>query len=270
MRRYTLKKINIIHNDNNNSIKVASTLKGKLENNGYYVPDNYNDKAILNMCVGGDGAFLRAIHNYNFPEIPFIGINTGHLGFFQELSPDDIDCFIDRLKKQDYELESLYLVESSVCTKNSCMELIGVNEIVVKGIKSKTVHLDISINNTPLEKFSGDGVIVSTPSGSTAYNFSAGGSLIYPSLGVLQLTPLAPINSKVYRSLISSVIVPPNMTITINPENSYENSILIVVDGKQYKYDNIVTINFKISNMKINLLTLGNRNFWSDLISKFL
>lgn len=267
---YKNKKINVIYNKDSESCNTAYLLKNMLTERGYTVPEKYDYDAILNICVGGDGAFLRTVHNYGFPEIPFVGVNTGHLGFFQEISPENLNEFIDKLDNQDFTIDSLYLVEALVCTRTSCIDLIGVNEIVIKGIESRTIHLNISINNTYLERFSGDGVIISTPMGSTAYNFSAGGSIVYPTLGVLQLTPLAPINSKVYRSLTTSAIVPRNMTIKLCPEYRDENSILIVVDGIQHSYENIVEINLKISNMKLQLLNLGRHNFWSNVRDKFL
>lgn len=267
---YKNKKINIIYNNDNESFNTASLLKEKLTEKGYIVSKKYDYDAILNICVGGDGAFLRSVHSYGFPEIPFVGINTGHLGFFQEICPNNLENFIDALDKQDFTIDSLYLVEASVCTRTSCIELIGVNEIVAKGIESKTIHLNISINDTYLERFSGDGVIISTPMGSSAYNFSAGGSMVYPTLGVLQLTPLAPINSKVYRSLTTSAIVPENMIIKLSPEYRDENSILIVVDGEQHRYENIVEINLKISDMKLQLFNFKKHNFWSNVRDKFL
>ncbi|RKD31465.1 NAD(+)/NADH kinase [Thermohalobacter berrensis] len=262
--------VNIIHNNSDISKKTVALLEKKLTDNGFVVSEQYDYSAWLNICVGGDGAFLQAVHKHNFPDIPFVGINTGHLGFFQEVSPHEIDTFIKKLKSKDYKVEEISLVEGIICTRTSCIELIGVNEIVIKGIESKTIHLDISINDSFLQRLSGDGVIISTPIGSTAYNYSAGGSIVYPYIKALQITPLAPINSSVYRSLNSSVIVPRNMTIKINPEYRFENSILIVVDGKQHKYDNIVEINLKLSDMTINMLTLKDKNFWTKLKDKFL
>lgn len=262
--------INVIHNNTNESLKTSALLQKMLRESGFTISESYSYKADLNICVGGDGAFLRAVHNYDFPEIPFIGINTGHLGFYQEISPDHITIFIDSLKEGNYKIESIYLVEALICTKTSCAEVFGINEIGIKGTKSRTVHLDISIDNNYLERFSGDGIIVSTPIGSTAYNYSSGGSIVYPSLKTLQITPLSPLNTKAYRSLISSVIVPPNMIIKINPEYRYENEIFIIADGREYKYNDIVEINFKLSDMTIKMLRLGNYNFWTRIKDKFL
>ena len=88
------KIINIISNKNYESRKTKKNLIYKLQEKGFLTPEKYDKNAILNICIGGDGAFLRAVHRNAFPEIPFVGINTGHLGFFQELQPNEVDRFI--------------------------------------------------------------------------------------------------------------------------------------------------------------------------------
>ncbi len=262
--------INIISNRNYESRKTKIILVDKLEEMGFVVSEEYVPNAELNICIGGDGAFLRAIHRNKFPETPFVGINTGHLGFFQEVSPSNIDEFLYKYINNEYMIEEIYLVEAEVCTKNKCFTLTGINEIVIKGIKSKVIHLTMYIDGNHLQKFSGDGIIISTPAGSTAYNFSSGGSIVYPSIGCLQITPLSPISSKAFRSLPTSAIIPGDFNITIKPEFRYENSILIVNDGVEFRYDNIIDVNVKLSDKKIYKLGLSKNSYWDNLKSKFL
>lgn len=262
--------INIISNYDKESKNTSELLIKKLKNKGFVVSDKFDNHAELNICIGGDGAFLRAVHKHNFTPIPFIGINTGHLGFFQEILPENIDLFIDKYIENDYLVEKIFLVRADIYTKNDHFQLFGVNEIVVKGIKSKVVHLEIFIDGNHLENFCGDGMIISTPVGSTAYNFSSGGSIIYPSLNTLQMTPLSPISSKAYRSLPNSAIIPGDLKITIKPEYRYENSILIIVDGVEHKYDNITKINFTIPEKTISKLNFDKNMYWNNLKSKFL
>lgn len=264
------KIINIISNYNFESKKTSQILSEKLKDKGFYIPEKYSDNAELNICIGGDGSFLRAVHRNKFPSIPFVGINTGHLGFFQEIHPENIDDFIEKYINKDYVVEEISLVNAKICTKNKCFFLTGVNEIVIKGIKSKVIHLEIFIDDNHLEKFSGDGVIISTPVGSTAYNFSSGGSIVYPSLNTLQLTPLSPISSKAYRSLPNSAVIPGDIVISIRPELRYENSILVINDGVEFKYNNITNIDLKISDKTIKKLNFDKNMYWSNLKSKFL
>lgn len=262
--------INIISNKNYESRNTTIKLKDKLESYGFKTSDKYNTEALLNICVGGDGSFLRAIHRNKFPKIPFVGINTGHLGFFQEILPANIDDFVQKYVDGDYTTEEVSLVSAEVFTSKKSFYLKGVNEIVIKGTKSKVVHLDISIDGNHLEKFSGDGIIISTPAGSTAYNFSSGGSIVYPSLKSLQITPLSPISSKVYRSLPNSAVIPGDLTISIKPEFRYENSILVINDGMEFKFDYITAIELKMAEEKVYKLNFSKDIYWENLRSKFL
>lgn len=262
--------INIISNRNFESRKTSAKLTEQFTSRGFDVRDIYDSNAELNICVGGDGSFLRAVHRNNFPTIPFVGVNTGHLGFFQEILPKDIDEFIDKYINQEYFIEEMLLLDVEVCTKEKCYYLSSVNEIVVKSTRSKVIHLRVNIDGNHLENFSGDGMIISTPFGSTAYNFSAGGGIIYPTLSTMQITPLAPISSKAYRSLLNSIVVPGDSIINLKLENRYTNSTLIVNDGAELKYNDIDHINFKISDKKINKMLFNKNMYWNNLKSKFL
>ena len=259
-----------MHNENTLSYKTFKNLESKLINKGYEVYEGFNEDGILNICIGGDGAFLRTVHKYSFPSIPFIGINTGHLGFFQEISPDDLDSFVDSFYNDDYTIEEISLIEADIYSGDNCLTLMGLNEIVIKGIESKVIHLNIYIDDEHFEKVSGDGVIISTPLGSTAYNYSCGGSVISPCLDVLQLAPIAPINSKSYRCLSNSLIIPKGTPMEITPEFRDESSVLIIIDGKQFTYDNIHKMTFGYSKRTLKKITMNRKNFWTNVRDKFL
>lgn len=262
--------INIISNRNYESRKIKEKVKDKFREKGFIATEDYDRNAELNVCIGGDGAFLRAVHRNKFSQIPFVGINTGHLGFFQEISTNRIDEFIQDFVNGNYVNEKICLVQADIVTKRKSYRLTAVNEIVVKGVRSKVIHLDILIDNNHLQKFCGDGVIMSTPSGSTAYNFSAGGSIVYPTLEALQITPLSPINSKAYRSLYNSMVLAGHQKVTIKPELRYSNLTLIVNDGMEFSYDNIVKIDVCLSDKTINMLKFSEFSYWENLKSKFL
>ncbi|OPJ56490.1 NAD(+)/NADH kinase [Alkalithermobacter paradoxus] len=262
--------INITNNDYKRSIQTAQMLKQKLECIGFYVPDVFSYDAELIICIGGDGSFLRTVREYNFPDIPIVGINTGHLGFFQDIQTHEIDEFIDLYMKEEYFIQEIRPIEAAICTRKSCIETIGINEIVIKGDKSRTVHLNISVDNNFIERFSGDGILISTPVGSTAYNYSAGGSIVDPRLKLIQITPLAPINTTAYRSFTSSIILSDDSIIKVAPEYRFENSILIVTDGIEYRFDEIVEIVVQTSKIGVKLLKLKNGEFWSKVSEKFL
>ncbi len=264
------KIINIVHNDKELSVNTARNLKEKLNSLGYKVSDTLEEQSELIVSIGGDGTFLKTLREHNFPNIPIVGINTGHLGFFTEVTPEELDYLIAKYIAKDYSIQEITPIKSIICARNSCMEIMGINEIVIKGNKSHVIHLDIYVDNNLVQHFSGDGILISTSTGSTAYNYSAGGSIIDPSLNVLQITPLAPINTNVYRSFTSSIILPCSAVIKVIPEYRFENSLVVVIDGVEHRYNNIIEIDTKLANRRIKMLRLADFEFWSRVTSKFL
>ncbi|NLK73341.1 MAG: NAD(+)/NADH kinase [Clostridiales bacterium] len=262
--------INIVANDNALSLETKRVLKQRLEKDNFIISKEFDNNAELIICIGGDGSFLRTVHTYNFPRIPIIGVNTGHLGFFQEISPNQLDEFIFKYNKGDYKIQTLNAVCAEIVTKNKKNYLYGINEIGIRSDKAKTIHLNISLDDSFLERFSGDGLLIATPAGSTAYNYSLGGSIVDPRLNLLQITPLAPINTTAYRSFTSSVIVPPEITIRIFPENTFEKSILIISDGMEHRFDEIYEISLYLSNTQVQVLRLEKYDFWTKVKRKFL
>ena len=192
--------ISLFTNETERSTGVETQLKEKLAARGYQVTEGYDDDAELLICIGGDGAFLRTMHRCDFPETPIVGINTGHLGFFQEVWPEEFDNFIVDYELGSYTIQKLGTVMGIATTTDGKKDVhIGLNELAVTGSKSYSIHLDLSIDGKPIEKFSGDGILVATSAGSTAYNYSLGGSIVDPRLNSLQVTPLAPMNTTAYR-----------------------------------------------------------------------
>ena len=227
-----IKNIKLFINKNDKSIKTAKLIKEKFINNGFIINDNNYDLAI---AIGGDGSFLRMIKSTNFnSNIYYVGINSGTLGFLQEIKIDEIDKFILELKNIKYKIEEIGIQETII---NNNPSIYSLNEIIIRNKDLKTVTLDISIDNDLLERFIGDGILVATSTGSTAHNLSLGGSIVYNTFTSLQITPIAPINTKVYRSLINSVIIPDKKEITIIPTNNKE--LLISIDGENNYYENV-------------------------------
>ena len=264
------KVITISYNKLSKTIETKNILVEKLINAGFQVSENIEIDTKLIISIGGDGSFLNTMHKFNFPQIPVVALNTGHLGFFAEISPDTIDQFIEAYKNKEYFLQEVDLLEASIFTKESTIKVQAINEIVIKNIQSRTVHLDLKVDGIKIEHFSGDGMMISTPIGSTAYNYSAGGSIVDPKLNLLQLTPIAPMNTNAYRSFTSSIILPTTSVISISPEYDFEDSILIVIDGKQYKITQIEEVKIYKSKLSIKLLKINSYEFWTKVADKFL
>lgn len=262
--------ISIFSNNTDISIDVKSSLTAQLQSRGYTVIDGYSDDSELIICVGGDGAFLETIHKCGFPETPIVGINTGHLGFFQEVLPEDFDTFICDYEGGNYSIQKLSTVMAIVNTPDGSQNThLGLNEITITGRKTYSVHFHISIGGKPIEKFSGDGILVATSAGSTAYNYSLGGSIVDPRLNLLQVTPLAPMNTTAYRSFTSSIMLPSDLTLGVVPENK-EKTIYVTNDGIETEYTDVNSIEVKASTKYVNLIRFRNYDFWNKVKDKFL
>lgn len=262
--------ISINSNQVNKSVETKKILAEKLINAGFEVTYEFSKDAELIISIGGDGSFLKTVHDFDFPQTPIIGINTGHLGFFPEISPNHIDNFIKYYKNNNFLVQDISLLKASICTNKCISNMYAINEVVVKGDKSRTIHLSLDVNGKHIQNFSGDGMIISTPTGSTAYNYSASGSIVDPSLNLMQLTPLYPINTNAYRCFTSSIIFSSESIIKIIPEYRFEDSILIVIDGIEYRFNHMSNIEISISDLKIKLLRMLDYEFWSRVSEKFL
>lgn len=150
-------KVYIYANDSETSKKTEKKLKQKLDNSGFTLLSKYSPDADLLVCIGGDGTFLEAIHRYDYPTMPIIGINTGHLGFFQEIMPAMLDDFIFNYRQGRYSIQPLSTVKVSIRTAKGQSQHVGLNEVVIKGSDSYSIHLNISIGGSFIERFSGDG-----------------------------------------------------------------------------------------------------------------
>ena len=262
--------INIFTNHTEISEKTRAHLAGKLTDAGYKVTDSFSHETELIICVGGDGTFLEAVHTLDFPQCPIIGVNTGHLGFFQEISPESMDSFISDYGKGEYSIQTLNTVLATVTDRHGRQSRhLGLNEIVIKGRHSYSVHLYISIDGVPIEKFSGDGILVATSAGSTAYNYSLGGSIADPRLKLLQVTPMAPMNTTAYRSFTSSILLPADLSLGVVPEHQ-ENCIFITNDGIETGYTDVKDIKVEVSDTSVRLLRFKNYDFWNKEKTKFL
>lgn len=272
-----MRTISIETNGTKVSEEAKHTVISKFRENGFDVKENTIDSCELVVCIGGDGALLHAVHAYDFPEIPFVGINTGHLGFFQEISHDDpneLDQFIKEYKDGCYRLQPLNTVKATVTLQDGTTQVHwGLNEIVIKGVSSSSIHLEISIGDSPIEKFSGDGILVATSAGSTAYNYSVGGSIVDPRIKLLQVTPIAPMNTTAYRSFTSSILLPAELSLGVVPEvteSNRNNRIVLLNDGTQNLYMNVEDIKVEFSKKVINLVRFGTYDFWNKVKTKFL
>lgn len=262
-----IKRIKLFPNNDDRAKKAYKIVKDKFKKNGFIID---NEKFELAIAIGGDGSFIRMIENNNFnSDIYYVGINAGTLGFAQEIKIDMIDEFIKELKHQKYQIEQIGIQETKVKHNNKIDKYYSLNEIVIRYKMSKMVRLDVLIDQDFLEKFLGDGIIVTSAFGSTAHNLSYGGAILFPDFKALQITPIGPINSKVYQSIQNPIIVPDKKEIRFVPNSEYRD-FSVAVDGKYKEYENVEEIKTSIKDKKIKQLRFSHYNFPNKINEKIL
>ena len=264
-------KVFVFCNLKDKSREAHERLIPLLKEFGHEPVDSYSEDVDLLACIGGDGTFLSFVHKCGFPSAPIIGINTGHLGFFQEAIPGNLRETLEYITKGEYQLQNIRPVQARIITRRGEFMRTGLNEIVVRGPYSHASHYEISIDKTKIQDFSGDGILISTPVGSTAYNYSLGGSLVSPDLDVLQITPIAPMSTNAYRCFNSSLILPSNETITVAGTGRCEGgTVLLSFDGRTHEFNGVQRIEITSSDKEIHLIRTSAYDHWGLLSSKLL
>lgn len=268
MKNTGRKKIALLASRNPKSEAVSKELWTKLKEANFILTPKNPDIVI---SIGGDGMLLSAFHKYEklIDRVRFVGIHTGHLGFYTDYRDFEVDKLIENLKLDTGARVSYPILNVKVkLADGRVVEARALNEATIKRL-SKTMVADVIINNVPFERFRGDGISVSTPTGSTAYNKSLGGAVLHPTIEALQIAEVASLNNRVYRTLGSSIVVPKKDKIVIEPKHSDRYSI--AVDNKTYVYDNIEKIEYQIDQHKIHFLaTPSHTSFWNRVKDAFI
>jgi NAD+ kinase len=142
----------------------------------------------LVVAVGGDGTVLAAAQRALAHDVPLLGFNLGTMGFLAEAEPEDLEPALERMMTGDYEVVQRMTIRAKVAGESAT----GVNDVIVEKVDSqRLIHLDVSVDGEPFVTYRADGLIVATPTGSTAYSFSARGPLVDPLVEAMMLTPVA-------------------------------------------------------------------------------
>jgi NAD+ kinase len=185
--------------------------------------------ADLTLVLGGDGAILRAARQMNYRQIPVLGVNLGKLGFLADLSPDEVRHCFPRVVQGDYRVTRHLMFECHLERDGRERTCLGLNEVaVLTGPPFHMVDLDLIVDGEAVARYSGDGLIVSTPIGSTAHNLSAGGPILGQELDAFALTPICP-HALTNRPVIDSA----DKTYTIAVQRA-SASTMLVVDGQEH------------------------------------
>src|SRR5262249_5817723 len=181
--------------------------------------------ADLALVLGGDGAILRAARQMGYHQVPVLGVNLGRLGFLADLSPDEAIEYLPNVLRGEYRVTEHCMFVCAVSNGRAKCETLGLNEVVVRvGPPFKMLDVELAVDGEVVARFLGDGVIISTPVGSTAHSLSAGGPVLGQTLQAFVITPIC-----VHTLTIRPVVDSADKTYTIGVRNE---GAWVVVDGQ--------------------------------------
>ena len=219
-----------------------------------------SEEAVM-VCYGGDGTLLEGVHRLNGVDIPVIGINGGHLGFLALAPRENIKEVFEGIAGGNLNLEQRDLL----CIEGLGEEaLYALNEVSIQRLGASMISIDAAIDNNPVATYNGDGVILSTPTGSTAYSLSAGGPILAPSCHSFLLTPLAPHNLT-----MRPIVMPDSSTVTLHI-NTRNNEASISADNRTFKISNDTVLTIKKAKRYIRLAVPHNISFFDSLRNKMM
>lgn len=218
------------------------------------------------LVLGGDGTMLSAARKYAATGAELLGFNLGHMGFLMDTELSDLEAAVDALLRGDYAVEERLMLSASIYsgeTGELKYREYALNEAVVsqKNIQ-RIINIDLSVNGKPVDNMHCDGLIVSTPTGSTGYSLSAGGSIVTPNLGVMLITPVCPHTLTSFKMVISSEDV-----VEILPK---KGSAALTLDGQMYRdVDEGDRVVICAAEFKARFARYTNKDFFAVLKDKF-
>lgn len=217
------------------------------------------------VVLGGDGTILRTARLLGSGVKPLAAVNTGHLGFLTTATEKEIPRFASAIMSGDYRLSQRGLVEAAFTTTDGTRHVeCGMNEVTVtRGTFSRLIHLEVRVKGEFLNRYSGDGLIVCTPTGSTAYSLSAGGPIINPEAGVFCLTPICP-----HALSNRSFVLNDNISLEILPVEPVDEVLLNVDGGNAWSLARHEPVIVRKANWTVPLIAFREDSFYEVLRDK--
>lgn len=261
-------RVAIIHSKNDDSFTAKKRLTELLKAADYKIDQKHPDIVI---SIGGDGTFLSAFHVFDrqLTHIRFVGVHTGHLGFYTDWRDFELEELVSNLSNNKTTTVSYPLLEVQVKYRNqkNPQRFLALNEATIKR-GNHTMVADVYIKDELFESFRGDGLSISTPTGSTAYNKSVGGAVLHPSINAFQLAEIASLNNRVFRTLGSPIIISDKEWLRIDLEES--SDYMITIDRFSIRHDDVVSISFRVAQERIHFASYRHMRFWHRVKESFI
>ena len=253
----------VVHPSREDARAYAQDLSALLVKSGYVVSTDDAEGAEIAIVLGGDGTILRAAQLCRNTNIPILGVNLGSVGFMAEIQKPSVESVLIAIQKKSYKSEPRLVVHFSIIRAGTELSSgWALNEVVIEGLPGAMIQLFVQVDGRPLSRWGCDGVICSTPTGSTAYAFSAGGPVVWPEVPALVLLPIA-----AHALFSRPMVISPDSTIAIDVES---DDALLSADGfrrTDLKAGDRIIIT-RDSNT-VSLAHIGDSPFTDRLVAKF-
>ena len=233
-------------------------------------PENvYGEPIDFALSVGGDGTFLTSAAVIGNKNIPILGVNVGHLGFLAEVQSQDLDDILQKLVAGEYMIERRSLLNVKVLDRDGILrnDLVmapnALNEVaILKQGLTNMLSIETKVNGELLHTYHSDGLVLSTPTGSTAYNLSIGGPLVVPQNRAIILTPIAP-----HSLTVKPIVLPDDWTFDIRVNSRYD-TYMVSVDGRSQSLSTDMSLHIERANYTVKVVQIGDNSFLKSLRTK--
>jgi len=272
-----IKKVGIVVNRRKESASILlAKLQDWLNKRDIRVTDTTNDSwdtviqdSGLLICLGGDGTLLSLAHRVKETKVPILGVNLGSLGFLTEVKQDEVFEELTSFLNGSAKIEERLMLSCFARSERNKHErrFVALNDIVFsrEGL-SRMLYVDVRVRSEKITRFAGDGLIVSTPTGSTAYSLSAGGAVVHPNVAGLLITPICP-----HASALRSLIVDANEKIIVRiTSHEQDEKAVLTADGQEnIEIDDSYIVEITRSSNALHLVKSSKRSYFETLRENF-
>ena len=252
-------------NSTNNELILCSELKGISQKDITFMNrEEMSSHVDIVVSMGGDGTLLATARSVVSTDIPVLGINLGSLGFLTQLPPSDLIPSLNRIIKGDYKLEKRMLLKTEITNGKKIESPYALNDVVVdNGPVSRIIKIKLSVNGEDVVTYTADGLIISTPTGSTAYSLAVGGPIVHPKLEAVTVAPISSFSLNTRPMILAS-----NDSIEIKTHSEHKQSVLTIDGQVRVTLDNSDIIRITKSDYDVKLIVFPENSYFALLRSK--
>ena len=253
-------------NNNNLEVYLADRLKSiDIDSEVSYFSSQNPPEVDFLLCFGGDGTLISGVRIFSDPSVPVLGVHLGGLGFLAQITPEVLIDKLESVKKNEFKIQDRLVLSAKISGNEDLYY--AVNDFVVQNETSfRVTSLSLFIDNQHVSDYKSDGIIISTPTGSTAYSLSSGGPIVQPDVFSIVVTPIAP------HSLTSRpLVLPSNVEVEFRFSEESENDLKLIADGQNIiNFTKGSTVKLSQANRHLKFITFKDYNYYETLKNKMI